>query len=123
VGQGHIGSPELLDTHRPGAFRMNRFVVTESWKQKQVGIHWAMRVFRPPLPATVEMREGKPTMIRAKGLRGKVTASGGPWRCSGDWWTAAPWNREEWDVALADGTLYRIYREKEKGWFVEGNYD
>jgi protein ImuB len=123
VGEGNIGSPELLDTHRPGAFRMNRFVVTEFWQSKEAVIHWAMRVFRPPLPATVEMHEGKPAMLRAKGLRGKVAASGGPWRSSGDWWTTNPWNREEWDVALADGTLYRIYREKDKGWFVEGNYD
>jgi len=27
VGAGNIGSPELLDTHRPGAFRMKRFGV------------------------------------------------------------------------------------------------
>jgi protein ImuB len=46
----------------------------------------------------------------------------GPWRTSGDWWTAHAWQRDEWDIALSDGALYRIYCEP-GGWFVEGSYD
>ena len=34
------------------------------------------------------------------------------------------WNREEWDIALRDGALYRIFRDlAAEAWFVEGNYD
>ncbi len=29
------------------------------------------------------------------------------------------WNRDEWDVALSDGGLYRIFEDRETGrWFV-----
>jgi protein ImuB len=48
----------------------------------------------------------------------------GPWRASGDWWTPQSWNRDEWDVAIESGALYRLFQETESGrWFVEGSYD
>jgi len=46
----------------------------------------------------------------------------GPWRLSGDWWGEDSWQREEWDVALSDGAVYRVYREKDE-WLIEGIYD
>jgi len=34
------------------------------------------------------------------------------------------WNRDEWDVALSDGALYRIYRDRDRDrWFVDGIVD
>ena len=35
VGPANIGSPELLDTHRPDAFRINRFELKESKRKKR----------------------------------------------------------------------------------------
>jgi protein ImuB len=37
VGPTNIGSPELLDTHRPDAFRVNRFVIKQTKKKKRAG--------------------------------------------------------------------------------------
>jgi len=51
-----------------------------------------------------------------------VLNASGPWRTSGNWWTPSPWNRDEWDIALANG-MYRIYREPNQHWFLEGSYD
>jgi protein ImuB len=34
------------------------------------------------------------------------------------------WNRDEWDVNLSDGGVYRIYRDRERDrWFVDGVID
>ena len=34
------------------------------------------------------------------------------------------WDRDEWDVALTDGGVYRIYRDRgQRSWFVEGVID
>lgn len=35
-----------------------------------------------------------------------------------------PWSRDEWDVALADGAVYRIFRDRvTNGWFIDGVVD
>ena len=143
VGEENIGSPGLLDTHRPDAFSMKRFTLVtkpERRKRKQIDNRQpaignqkclGFRVFRPPLRAIVQADQGWPTQVSAWGKQrsvyGKVVSVAGPWRTTGDWWRDDRWARDEWDVTLersGQQTLYRIYRElKSENWFVEGNYD
>jgi len=136
VGEQNVGSPELLDTHRPDAFSMKRFTLQTQRKtnrQSTIGNQQSLgfRRYRPPLKAIVEADQGCPTQISAWGKQrsvyGKVVALAGPWRTTGDWWRDDSWARDEWDVTLerqGHQTLYRIYRElNTEHWFVEGNYD
>jgi protein ImuB len=143
VGEHNIGSPALLDTHRPDAFSLKRFTLqTETGgrkrrkknKQQVVSSNQqclGFRMFRPPLRAIVEVDQGCPTQISAwskqRSVYGKVVNLAGPWRTSGDWWRDDQWMRDEWDVTLerqGQQSLYRIYREIDtEHWFVEGNYD
>ena len=82
----------------------------------------ALRVFRPPLPSEVVVKEGVPAFVSAAGVRGAVVDRAGPWRASGDWWDVA-YSREEWDIALVGG-VYRIFRDRlRESWFVEGELD
>ena len=129
VGEGRVGSPELLDTHRPDAFRMTRFGEVKPRRNvrppsspAQANVRLALRIFRPPRAARVNLASGQPSFVTADGIRGKVLEFAGPWRSSGEWWTTGSWLRDEWDIALSDGALYRIYCEP-GGWFVEGSYD
>jgi protein ImuB len=123
---GRGGSPALLDTYRPGAFAIETFspgafqpAAGEAAGTARLGL----RVFRPPRPARVSVEGGAPVFVAAAGVRGAVADRAGPWRASGDWWDAA-WSREEWDVALAEGGLYRIFRDRLRDeWFVEGELD
>jgi protein ImuB len=127
VGEESVGSPELLDTHRPGAFHMMDFGRAGPLGRSQTRVCLALRVFRPPRAALVAVQAGRPGFVTAAGVRGKVLELAGPWRSSGNWWTSAPWSRDEWDIALSDGALYRIFCDRlhcERGaWFVEGSYD
>jgi protein ImuB len=122
VGEGRVGAAELLDTHRPGAFRMARFGRSKPQSPPLLKLRLAFRVFRPPRAARVAIASGQPSFLAADGIRGKVVELAGPWRTSGDWWTSDPWSRDEWDIALSDGGMYRLYCEP-RGWFVEGSYD
>ncbi len=123
VGAGNVGAPELVDTHRPGAFRLRALHLGKP-ATAAANSTLALRRYRPPLPARVQATEGRPARISARGVEGTVLTLAGPWRTSGDWWTPDPWARDEWDVALSDGALYRIYFERIAGrWFVEASYD
>jgi protein ImuB len=122
---GRAGAPALLDTHRPGAFAVGTFSPgPHSPTTPPPGpARVALRVFRPPRPAEVTVREGGPAYVAAAGVRGAVVDRAGPWRASGDWWDVA-WSREEWDVTLAGGGLYRLFRDRlREAWFVEGELD
>ena len=100
VGEANVGYPELLDTYRPGVGRPAHF-----WPPL------ALRRFRPPLEVT-------------KSFQKRIVERSGPWRTNGEWWRPDSWDRDEWDVVLSDGALYRVYREREtEQWFVEGEYD
>src|SRR6266853_1220577 len=143
VGADKVGSPEILDTHRPDAFRMKRFSIStqnKSRRNRQPASGkrqcvMGFRVFRPPWRAEVQTLQGRPTRISAHDVtssclvRGKVTCASGPWRTSGDWWRPDVWARDEWDIAVADSiqkqsdVLCRIYRNVQSDrWFVEGIY-
>ena len=126
VGEGNAGSPQLVNTHQPRAFRMLRF------QPKPGTVHsfpvfcggFCLRVFRPARRAVVEEDGGRPALVVAREVRGRVLESAGPWRTSGDWWRADAWARDEWDVALSDCALYLLSRDCRSGeWFVEGTYD
>jgi protein ImuB len=53
-----------------------------------------------------------------------VVTCAGPWRLSGEWWDVGGWARDEWDVALDDGTLCRIALDlRAGGWFLDAVYD
>jgi protein ImuB len=143
VGENRVGTPVLLDTHSPNAFQQNRFALPEmrekrSATEKQTTA--AMRIFRPPLPATVDFKEGKPTFFGCEGARRRILAFAGPWRTKGDWWSETKWARDEWDIKVRplrqgvqsessrvseeETALYRVYKDlRAKRWFVEGIYD
>jgi len=146
VGAANVGSPELLDTHRPDAFRMKRFCVNQKTKrkaksdsscalnadQKSARPVMGFRVFRPPWLAEVRTMQGRPVRINARArlcgqVHGQIVCASGPWRTSGDWWRADVWARDEWDVAVSDPegeVLCRIYFDlASEHWFVAGMYD
>jgi protein ImuB len=150
VGQNKVGSLQLLDTHRPEGFLMRHFapVLQPPKRGKQIPHEvksarndnqqdttedvavTALRIFRPPVRATVTLREGRPARIACSGrkeIEGEILWATGPWRSSGDWWEQEGWARDEWDIAVQEATgitLYRLVRDLlSRQWLLEGSYD
>jgi protein ImuB len=136
VGEDKFGSLALLDTYRTNGFRMQRFVPNsfENSPDKSRGENnaavTALRIFRPPIPVTMTLRNGRPAHVachKRSEIQGEILWSAGPWRSSGDWWEQESWSRDEWDIAVqaeTEITLYRLVHDLLAGrWFVEGTYD
>jgi hypothetical protein len=223
MGDGHVGSPALVDTWRPGAFAMAPFAPPPPAddpppvSSEAGSVPLAFRRFRLPVPVRVRVEDGRPIRVTTdrRGITGgAIVQAAGPWRTSGDWWATStdretgvgsresdsdrrrdagtgsreseapreaadldrdcsvsrelsessnedqsrtsslrsrsasapsrqgssgsrrptpdsrslsrshPWDRDEWDIAMADGTVYRLFVEREVGqWFLEGVFD
>jgi protein ImuB len=139
VGENNVGAVELLDAHRPDAFRMRRFVAEALGKSEREKTPdsseekspvTALRRFRPRLRVHVTLENSQPASVacgKKKNIQGDVLWKAGPWRSSGDWWERKAWSRDEWDLALRNGEAISFYRLVHDllggGWFVEGEYD
>jgi protein ImuB len=133
MGEGRVGAPTLVDTHRPEAFAMERFAPDERGFEptpapaRDEAPHRTLRRFRQPVFAHVTVEDGRPVHVAPQGLPGgAVTQAAGPWRTSGDWWKPrdASWDRDEWDVSLRNGCVYHLHHERAHAhWFVAGCYD
>src|SRR5579872_6659998 len=143
MGQDRIGAPVEVDSDRPGAFTTTPFA-TEHAEESNRGDrgdgreHFvsSLRRCRQPVPARVSVdvggRPSRVTTDRRGFAGGSVLACAGPWRTSGEWWESeragraggagragrAGWDRDEWDVSLNDGAVYRIFCDRASdSWF------
>jgi protein ImuB len=137
-GSDRVGTPRLEASHKPDAFHVAQTFLSagsgdfpvarrntglESPVNPQAGKPaLQLRRFRPPRPSHVEFRDHKPALLRSEVFTSAIVETRGPFFSSGNWWDAACWAREEWDVETSDGSLFRIFKSSE-GCFVEGVYD
>jgi protein ImuB len=136
MGEGRCGSPVEVDSWQPGVFAMKPFAPPHSrtfappHSRTFAPPHHcvvALRRFRIPIPVRVRVEQGRPVRVAIdrRGFGGGgVTRCAGPWRTAGDWWSDRTWDRDEWDVTLADGATYRVFRDRGADtWFLEGVVD
>jgi protein ImuB len=145
MGQDRIGAPVEVDTYRPGAFAVKPFATDHDSRRARgtrreedsagsvssaCDVVSALRRCRQPVPARVVVAgDGRPVRVttdRRAFAGGAVVRCAGPWRSSGSWWAgkAGGWNRDEWDVALSDGAVYRIFQDRDtEAWFIDAIVD
>jgi protein ImuB len=129
LGEDRVGSPELLDSHRPDAFRLVPFIPNTGTAPLAgvSGIHTsALRIFRPPQAVRVEIEGSRIVTLYLDGEKLPVHKASGPWKTSGAWWTNLNWCREEWDVTLGEHkSLYcrLAFDPGARCWYLVGIYD
>jgi nucleotidyltransferase/DNA polymerase involved in DNA repair len=138
VGESRVDAPALVDTYDDRRVAMAEFRVGKESRTaleppgthvEPRGTRVGFRRFRLPVVARVALEHGAPVRVdpAARGLAGgRVFACAGPWRSSGRWWALdrKDWDRDEWDVELADGGVYRLTKDRATSrWAIEGIVD
>ena len=138
LGPDRVGSPRPVDGHRPERFELVEFAPPpppEVRREPRAGRGLlAVRVLRPPIRLEVlTEEEERPVEVHGQGdeesekrprVEGRVKVASGPWGLEEGWWTEEPAGRDYWDVELATGGIYRLYRDRASGeWFADGIYD
>ena len=134
VGETRVGAPALVDSHDGRGTAMAPFRVVDGGAADSIapGVPpsptVAVRRFRRPVVVSVTVERGGPARVGpAPGIAaGRVAHRAGPWRSSGRWWARdhTGWDRDEWDVELADGRCYRLARLRASGhWEIDGEID
>ncbi len=145
-GPENVGTLRPEDSYRVEAVRLEQFEpppprpleLNGNAEAKNIA-QLAIRAIRPPLEVEVLLSRGAPEFVRGPNLGARVVSIAGPWRRDGEWWHAsedtAPspqltmktngsFRRDYYELALADGGVYRVYRDLNSAqWFVDGIYD
>ncbi len=131
LGPNRVGTPVPTASHRPDSFQLEPFSTTEphqapSTENKPPMEGLPLRRFRPPKPARITLTNSTHAEQRMRiHFANQQTLScklSGPWKNSGHWWDQDRWDRQEWDVELDSGGLYRIAYEANQ-WLIDGIYD
>ncbi|MBF6570051.1 MAG: hypothetical protein IVW54_14375 [Candidatus Binataceae bacterium] len=131
-GPDRAGMLKPLDSWRPEAMHLLPFAppsprVNAAAQPSPGGnpIRLAIRAIRPAEEVEVMCDRGAPEFVRGKNIAARVVSIAGPWRRDGEWWGGAQrFVRDYYDLALANGCVYRTYCDpRTSRWFIDGIYD
>ncbi len=132
LGEGAVLRAFSVDGYRP-----EKRVVYDHFSASMMTERHTKRDAKPKLPKpTMQLRTFEPRAIDLVMQAGVPRFAGtppqtivdyaGPWRTVEDWWSNTPLTRDDYDIMLDDGTLYRI-AHREGGWILTRrlrlNYD
>lgn len=137
-GSERVGSPAVLDDHRPDAFALRPFTgritargAERRGKSSDGGVspltrvgrssadtpqtdtrsaaRLTLRAVRPPARAEVRVEGGRPVALRSAVSQGEIVEIAGPWRTTGHWWSeTGHFAIDHYDVQMSDGCVLRL---------------
>jgi protein ImuB len=123
LGEGSVLRARVVEGYRP-----ERRAIYERFSQLDIACERALpglakmqlRLFPEPQLLDVVVKNGVPRFAGTppQGVRDCA----GPWRIAEEWWSNSPLTRDDYDVMLDDGSLYRI-AFRDDGWLLLGVYD
>lgn len=130
VGDENVGRAVLTDTHQLDGFRVEPFEIPSAQHAEapSATLRPAMRRLRPAESVFVTFQGERPETFFFRQQHYSVECAYGPWLTNGEWWSAALWRCEQWDLvarapdgATLCGCLMRdVLRDQ---WQMAGLYD
>ncbi len=124
-----FGESAALRARVVEGYRPERRVIYERFSQLAAALNdgvlsqsatMQLRMFPEPQPLDVVVKNGAPHFVGTPPQA--VIDYAGPWRIAEEWWSQSPLTRDDYDVMLDDGSLYRI-AHRDDGWLLLGIYD
>ena len=125
-GPDRVGTLTPANSYRPEAVRLGRFappapVSSTADVSYANAARLVLRALRPAIAVEVLCSGGGPQFVRGAQLSARVVAHAGPWRRTGEWWSEHAFARDYYELALADGRVYRTFHELSSGrWYLDG---
>lgn len=122
-GEGSVLRARTVEGYRPERRTIyERFSQLDACERSAIArsVKMQLRLFPEPQPLDVVVKNGVPHFAGTppQGVRDYA----GPWRVAEAWWSNSPLTRDDYDVMLDDGSLYRI-AFRENRWLLLGVYD
>ncbi|MGH7660350.1 MAG: DNA polymerase Y family protein [Vulcanimicrobiaceae bacterium] len=122
-GDGSVLRARVVEGYRPERRAIyERFSQLDACERDPIAVSAKMqlRLFPEPQPLDVIIQNGVPHLAGTppQGVRDFA----GPWRVAEAWWSNSPLTRDDYDIMLDDGSLYRI-AFRENRWLLLGVYD
>jgi protein ImuB len=128
-GPDRVGMLMPANSHRPEAVTCHEFIsptplLNPPQPEMKNVTAMVLRAFRPAREIEVMCERGEPQFVRGRDIAARVISIAGPWRRQGEWWSETAFVRDYYEMALADGGVYRMYCDLNSSrWFVDGIYD
>jgi len=131
IRQRQLGELRAHDCYRPEAIEVVSFEPPAPYPAAKTNGSKAngwtkivVRALRPAEEVEVLCNRGEPEFVRGSNICARVVSIAGPWRTQGEWWSETNFARDYYDLALADGGVYRMFHDLNNSrWFVDGIYD
>jgi protein ImuB len=129
AGADRVGSPVLLDSHRPGNFQIREFSINDQlFTDAKTLNRTCLRRVRPPHTLRMQLNTGKPAAFRDGSAPFCVSVAYGPWQSSGCWWAVDRWDLEEWDVMATNDSgesiaCLVVHDHLNGKWLLDAFYD
>jgi protein ImuB len=129
VGSDRVGSPALLNTHKPNSFVLREFAIPDKPGDRPDFVQRScLRRIRPPRALQIQINSGVPTAFSDGTAHYQISVAYGPWESSGCWWATDRWNFEEWDVmamsCTGESIACLLLHDQQTGkWLLDAFYD
>ncbi len=124
VGEENVGVPVILDQRLPEAFALDPEQLPQGREKLEIRsekLTAAFNYFRPPVPASVTVKNKRLLFISTTHFNGRVRTYSGVWKKNSHWWNRS-WSSQEWDIEVEENGIYRLGKSGAE-WFLVGEYD
>jgi len=131
VGEGHAGTPQLIDGHSQDAFLLTRFSISGHTPAPlcRHTVRVGYRRLRPAYRIRVQVKDDIPTRLRTNTGAYCIELAYGPWIVSYQWWSPEIEEREDWDISAREINTNDVMhccislRRSQRCWYLDGIYD